>query len=165
MAEASLALERVYRDAAPRLVLAAYALTGDLEEAQECMQEAFVKACAHPARILRTDNPVAWMRTITVNVARDRMRRKRRFGVLHRLLGRPDDIPAATPDRVAILTAIKQLPVEQRETVALYYLADLDVREIGEIVGASVNTVKSRLLRGRQALAAALGETIPGGAK
>jgi RNA polymerase sigma-70 factor (ECF subfamily) len=105
------------------------------------------------------------MRTITVNVARDRLRRKRRFRVLHRLLGRPNDVPAATPDRVAILAAIKRLPVEQRETVALYYLADLDVREIAEIVGASVNTVKSRLLRGRQALAATLGETIPGGAK
>jgi RNA polymerase sigma-70 factor (ECF subfamily) len=158
------ALERLYREAAQRFVLAAYALTGDLGEAQECVQEAFVRACAHPARILRTDNPVAWMRTVTVNVARDRMRRKRRFAILHRRLSRPVDVPAASPDRVAILAAIKRLPAEQRETVALYYLADLDVREIAEVVHAPVNTVKSRLLRARQALAAQLGdqEPIPG---
>ncbi|GAA1672785.1 sigma-70 family RNA polymerase sigma factor [Fodinicola feengrottensis] len=152
-------LEQLYRAAAPRLVVAAYAFTGDLGEAQECMQEAFVRAYAHPGRILQTENPVGWMRIVTVNIARDRMRRKRRFAVLHRLLATtPDPVPAATPDRVAILTAIRVLPAGQRETVALHYLLDLAVDEIAELTSVSVNTAKSRLRRGRAALSVLLSE-------
>jgi RNA polymerase sigma-70 factor (ECF subfamily) len=57
------------------------------------------------------------------------------------------------------VTAIGQLPRQQRETIALHYLLDLPITEIARTLGVSEGTVKSRLSRGRTALASALSET------
>jgi RNA polymerase sigma-70 factor (sigma-E family) len=142
-----------------RLVLQLYPLTGDLGEAQEVVQEAFVKLLASPGRISVLDNPEAWLRTVAVKLARSRRRRGR---VLERLLGRvgagATDVPGASPDHVALMAALRTLPAGQRETIALHYLADLPVTEVAELLQISVGTVKSRLSRGRTALARLLGE-------
>jgi RNA polymerase sigma factor (sigma-70 family) len=50
------------------------------------------------------------------------------------------------------------LPEGQREVVALHYLADLEVAEVARTLGIAEGTVKSRLSRGRDALALALAE-------
>jgi RNA polymerase sigma-70 factor (ECF subfamily) len=146
-------VERLYRDAGQQLLLAAYALTGDHAEAQDAVQEAFVRAFAHPARVAKADNPVGWMRTVTLNVARDRHRRRRRLTSLMRLIPHHDPVPDVSPDRVAILEAVKKLPDGQREAIALHYLADLSVEETAEVLRISLSAAKSRLARGRRMLA------------
>lgn len=146
-------LEELYRDARQQLVLAAYALTGDVGEAQEAVQEAFVRALARPGKVLRADNPVAWMRTVTLNIVRGKHRRQRRFGVLVRKIPVPGPVPGLSPDRVALISAIWRLPVSQREAIALYYFADLPVEDVATVLGAPASTVKTWLRRGRLALA------------
>jgi RNA polymerase sigma factor (sigma-70 family) len=142
-----------------RLVLQLYPVTGDLGEAQEVVQEAFVKLLASPTLISALGNPEAWLRTVAVNLARSRRRRGR---VLQRLLGTvgagPTDVPGASPDHVALMAALRALPAGQREAIALHYLADLPVTDVAELLQISVGTVKSRLSRGRTALARLLGE-------
>jgi DNA-directed RNA polymerase specialized sigma24 family protein len=61
-------------------------------------------------------------------------------------------------DRLQLVVALRRLPAAQREAIALHYLADLPVHEVAATVGASVGTVKSRLSRGRTALAVLLRE-------
>lgn len=150
-------LDQLYRESADELLIAAYALTGDASEAQEAVQEAFVRACANPAKVAKLDNPEAWLRTVALNVARDRHRRRRRLGALLRRF-RPADVPAASADRVDLLDAIRKLPPGQRESIALHYLSDMAVDEIASTLKTPVNTVKSWLSRGRKALAGMLGE-------
>jgi RNA polymerase sigma-70 factor (ECF subfamily) len=149
----------LYRASYQRLVLQLYPVTGDLGEAQEVVQEAFVKLLASPRRISALGNPEAWLRTVAVNQARSRRRRGR---VLQRLLRRvgaaPSEVPGATPDHVALMAALRALPTGQREAIALHYLADLPVTEVAELQQVSAGTVKSRLSRGRTALARLLGE-------
>lgn len=88
-------VERVYRESAGDLVIAAYALTGDLTEAEDVVQEAFVRAFARPAKLVRADNPGAWMRVGTLNLARSRFRRRQRFDqLLRRLPARETGCPA-----------------------------------------------------------------------
>lgn len=153
------AVRELYAGSYRRLVMQLYPLTGDVGEAQEVVQEAFVKLLADPRRVVGLENPEAWLRTVAVNLARSRLRRGQ---LLRRLLRRiePDStpVPDTGPDHVALMTALRRLPVGQREAIALHYLADLPVLEVARILQVSEGTVKSRLARGRAALADLLGE-------
>jgi RNA polymerase sigma-70 factor (sigma-E family) len=154
------AIHDLYAGSYRRLVLQLYPLTGDLSEAQDVVQEAFVRLIASPRRAATLDNPEAWLRTVAINLARSRWRRKK---VLQRLLGKfeaePAEVPGATPDHVALIAALRTLPAGQREAIALHHLADLPVTEVAQILQVSEGTVKSRLSRGRTALAGLLGES------
>jgi DNA-directed RNA polymerase specialized sigma24 family protein len=65
---------------AASLVSQVYALTGDFAEAQDVVQEAFARELGRPGRLVRTDNPEAWLRTVAVNLARSRHRRRAQSG-------------------------------------------------------------------------------------
>ena len=54
------------------------------------------------------------------------------------------------------MAALRRLPLAQREAIALHYLADLPVAEVASSLGVPVGTVKTRLSRGRAALAVLL---------
>jgi RNA polymerase sigma-70 factor (ECF subfamily) len=152
-------LAEIFRATHDRILVSAFALTGDMAEAQDVVQEAFVRAVVHKAKVLAADSPEAWLRRVTRNVAISRWRRVRhRAQLLNRSGLRPPAIPEPSPDRVAMLDAIKTLPRGQREAIALHYLADLSVEQIAQTLAVSTGTVKSRLSRGRTALAAVLGD-------
>jgi DNA-directed RNA polymerase specialized sigma24 family protein len=85
----------VYAVSAGRLVAQLYALTGDFGEAQDVVHEAFAKALVRHGGLTRVDNPEAWLRTVAVNLARSRHRRRVVFERLVRT-GRVDRPQAAT---------------------------------------------------------------------
>jgi len=147
----------VYVGSYQRLVIQLYAITGDLADAQDVVQEAFVQVLASPHRFRQVDNPEAWLRTVAVNLARTRYRRRR---ILDRLLRRVSEptpmVPGTSPEHIALMTAVRNLPMGQRLAVALHYLADQPVDQVARTLGVSVGTVKSRLARGRAALAVLL---------
>ena len=70
---------------------------------------------------------------------------------------RPEpDLPGADDrggDRDAVVRALRQINPQQRQAVVLHYLCDLSVDQIATETGVPVSTVKTRLFRGRQALA------------
>jgi RNA polymerase sigma-70 factor (ECF subfamily) len=152
-------VERLYRESSRQLLVAAYALTGDLAEAEDAVQEAFVRAFARPGQVARADNPVAWMRIVTLNIARSRFRRRQRLNVLLRRVPPPPvDVPAAEPDRIVLTDVVRLLPRQQREVITLFYLADLSLEDVALTLKVSVNVVKSRLHRGRGTLGKLLRE-------
>ncbi|GAA1709785.1 hypothetical protein GCM10009765_68800 [Fodinicola feengrottensis] len=135
-----------------------FALTGDTAEAEDVVQEAFVRAVANSRKVLEADSPEAWLRTVARNVALNRWRRKVRLRQLMRQNEpRPPVVPEMSPDRLVVYDAIRQLQPRYREVIALHYLADLSVEQIAQTIGASTGTVKSRLHRGRTALGQLLG--------
>ena len=147
----------MYAASAGRLVAQLYGMTGDFAEAQDVVQEAFVRALARPNRLLQVDNPEAWLRTVAMNLARSRHRRRVLFDRLVRA-GRvtqadQQHTPGMSADHVALVAALQQLPVELRRTVVLHHIADLPVAEVARAMGCSVEAVKTRLVRGRRALA------------
>ena len=139
-----------------RLVVQMYGVTGDAAEAEDLVQEAFVRAAAAGRRFLTVDNPEAWLRAVAINVQRSRWRKLRNFSrIRERLAGPPTDLPALE-ERMDVIEALRGLPEGQREVVALYYLADLPVDEIAATLRVPEGTVKSRLSRARDALAVTL---------
>jgi RNA polymerase sigma factor (sigma-70 family) len=148
-------LQEIYAASAGKLVAQMYGVTGDFAEAQDAVQEAFARALARPARFRHVDNPEAWLRTVALNVARSRRRRRAVFERLLRggRLPAPPHAPPLSPDHVALVAALQQLPRATRETVVLHHIADLPVAEVAAVLGCSPETVKTRLVRGRRALA------------
>lgn len=154
------ALDDVFHASYRRLVVQLYGVVGDLGEAEDLVQEAFVKAAAQGRRFARLHNPEAWLRTVALNLHRNRWRKLRNFGrVQSRLVATPD--PPSLEEHVTVIEALRELPEPQREVVALHHLADLPVSEIADLLGVPEGTVKSRLSRAREALAGLLDEEGP----
>jgi RNA polymerase sigma-70 factor (ECF subfamily) len=150
------ALEDVFKASYRRLVVQLYGVVGDLVEAEDLVQEAFVRAAASGRRFLAVDNPEAWLRRTAINLHRNRWRKLRNFSRIRHRLENPTD-PPELEEHVVVIEALRSLPEPQRQAMALYYLADLPVEDIAATLGCAVGTVKSRLGRGRDAMALALG--------
>jgi len=151
-------LAEVFTMSYRRLAMQLYGVVGNLAEAEDLVQEAFVRAAAAGTRFQRVDNPEAWLRRTAINLHRKRWRKMRNFGRIRpRLEIPPADLPGLD-EHLAVIEALRRLPEAQREAVALHHLADLPVMEIADLLGVPEGTVKSRLMRGREALAALLSE-------
>ena len=148
-------IEELYGVSYRRLLGQLIGVTGSVAEAEDVVQEAFVRALDHPARVLGADNPEAWLRTVAVNLARSRWRRAQRLvGLAPRLVEQPSE---GDPDSsLVLLQALRKLPAGQREVIALHHLADLTVDQVAATLGLPSGTVKARLSRGRAALSTLL---------
>ncbi len=153
--------DEFYAATAPATVRALHAMTGDLAEAQDVVQEAYARAWQRWSALARYDAPEAWVRTVAWRLAVSRARRARvGLGKLRRL-GPAPDAPALDPDRVALVRALRAVPEAQRRAVVLHHVLGLSVAEVAAEVGAPEGTVKARLSRGRAALAVLLSDEEP----
>lgn len=150
-------LQDLYEASYRRLVGQVASLTRDVPEAEDVVQDAFSRAVGRWDKISRYDDPERWVRTVAMNLARSRWRRARRgTQLLRKAAVTESPAPSPSPDRIALVTALRALPAAQREAIALHHLADLPVDEVARQLGVPSGTVKARLSRGRAALAAAL---------
>lgn len=136
-----------------KLVGQVYAMCGNLTEAQDCVQEAFIRAWDHRRKLDPEQNPEAWVRTTAYRLAVSRWRKARRAFRQPDRAVEPERTFEPSPDRVAIEKALDQLPADQRRAIVLYHLCDLSVAQVAQEVGSPTGTVKARLSRGREALA------------
>jgi RNA polymerase sigma-70 factor (ECF subfamily) len=142
-----------------RLVGQVYAMIGDRDEAQECVQEAFVRAWSHRRQLEKAHAPEAWVRTTAYRLAVSRWRRTvRARRDPDRALQHRHHVADLSPDHVAVVNALAQIPEAQRRALVLHHLCDLPVAEVAAETGVPVGTVKARLSRGRAALQSLLGD-------
>ena len=150
-----------YGATAKRLVRYAYALTGNISDAQEIAQETFARAWQRWDSVRGLDSPEAWARRVATNIATSRYRRDRTARAARPYLIAAD-VPEISPDTVALVAALRTLPERHRVVVVLHYLADLPVGQIAAELRCPVGSVKAWLYRGREQLASALSEGIAG---
>jgi len=153
--------DRLYRNTYSRLLRVVYAITGDAAAAEDCVQEAYVRAFAAWGRY-RPDKPAeAWMHQIAVNTAISHRRRAklRTVGEIIRRLGRPGHSadPAETATRSDLIHALSGLPPKVAADFVLRYHHGFTNREIARLDGVSERMVGMRLNRAREQLARALG--------
>ncbi|NHC43952.1 SigE family RNA polymerase sigma factor [Motilibacter aurantiacus] len=160
MSETS-SFDAFYAASARRVLHAMYAMTGDLAEAQDCVQEAYARAWQRWGRVAGYDDPEAWVRTVAWRLAVNRWRRGR--NALAALVRHGPPPPGRPPseDNVAIVAALRQIPEAQRRAIVLHHLCGHSVEDVARETEAPVGTVKARLSRGRAALAALLSEDEP----
>src|SRR5215467_1456824 len=137
------AVRELYTVCYGRLVGVVALAAGSRAEAEECVQEAFVRLLGHWARVSRYEDPEAWLRQVAFRLLANRMR-KARNGVRALLRhGPPVRAPEPNADRVDVAQALDRLPLGQRQVVVLHYLVGLDVAEVARVLGTAPGTVKS----------------------
>jgi RNA polymerase sigma-70 factor (sigma-E family) len=138
------------------LVRLAAFLTSDRDNAEEIVQDAYVKVHGSWRGIREPDKAEAYLRTAVVNLSRSKLRR-RQVVAKHRPEPMRDVASAEseamrTNQRAAVLEALRHLPRRQREAVTLRYFADLTEAQTAAAMGCSVGAVKSHTSRAMTAL-------------
>lgn len=137
------------------------AYLGDATEAQDLVQEAFLRAWQRWDKVGGYEEPVAWVRRVAWNLATSRHRRNQVARKFLQKSSAPEPAPAASPDHVALVAALKKIPAKRRQAMVMHYMADMTISAIAAHTGAREGTVKSWLHRGRKELAALLRDEAP----
>ena len=160
------AFDTLVKRALPQVWRFARRMVGSDDEAEDVVQETFVKAWRYLPRFERGKNFRTWVLSIARNTAIDMLRKKRgitlsRFdddeggNVLIDTLADdellPDELAVRAENAETLERVIVQLPDPAREIILLRYQEGLTFEEIAESIGEPLNTVKSR---GRRALVA-----------
>ncbi len=144
----------------------ALVITGDQEAANDLLQDVFLRLYRFSDRIDGARPLQPWLYRITTNLSYTWVKRDHRWlrpleDVADWLVGSnrysPYDYVEKRDDWDQVQKAVLALPISQRMVVVLYYLNDLPLQEISDILDVPVGTVKSRLHYGRQALKKSLG--------
>ena len=138
-----------------RLYRAALAILGDPYEAEDTVQDAFVRYLEKAPSNL--EQPSAWLMRVLVNGCKSRLRLAwRRVGPL------PETLPAPTPEERDELEELFSLPPEDRAVIHLHYYEGYSTDEIAHMLGCRPGTVRSRLSRAREKLRKLLAEPAGG---
>jgi len=131
-------------------------LTGDDEAAKEIAQEVWLRVLRGIGRLRDGTKLRAWLFGIARRVLMDRLRAQ--YAAPPASDVDPADIAAADTtgtadaDLTAMHDELARLPAIEREVLTLFYLRELALTEIAEVLGVPAGTVKSRLFRARQML-------------
>jgi RNA polymerase sigma-70 factor (sigma-E family) len=142
-----------------RLLRTAYLLTGEQQAAEDLVQTSLERTYVAWQKVSRADNPDAYVRRILINIHARRFRRSRvehvagptAAGVVDG--GKADqplqqDQMTLVDDRLALLSALGQLPARQRAVVVLRYWEDLSESQVAAVMQCSTGTVKSQAAKG-----------------
>jgi len=152
--------DRLYEATYPRIFRTLASMLGDFAAAEDCTQDAFLKAFrAWPT--WKRDAPVeAWLHRIAINTAISYRRRQavRDVGRLIRRLGRPpEDDPADHVVAGDLLRELRRLPPRQAAAIVLRHVHGYTNREIAAALGLPESTIATRLMTARRTLRARLG--------
>lgn len=149
----------------PRLRRFAHALARDTADADDLTQATIERALRSRSQWQPGTSLHGWccriMRNLWIDTARSRNRRAAHEAPElegEKVGSDPRDAMDASVDLKRIMAAMSGLPDEQREVVALILVEGFGYREVAEMLGVPIGTVSSRLVRGRTALLAMVGE-------
>jgi RNA polymerase sigma-70 factor (ECF subfamily) len=147
-----------------RIVSQIYAMTGNLTEAEDSVQEAYARAWQRWSDVRGFGDPESWIRTVAYRLSVSAWRKAVNRRTAHRRAAGPTDLPGLSPDHLALVSALRMISAEQRRAIVLYHLVGLTIAEIAAETGNPEGTVKSHLSRGRKALAPLVSEYAEVGA-
>jgi RNA polymerase sigma-70 factor (ECF subfamily) len=143
-----------YREEYSSVVSLVYGLSGSAWAAEDLAQEAFLRAHNDWARVGQMASPSGWVRRVAMNLAMSRFRRLRsEAAVRMRLVPASSSVEASAADYEAFWDEVRRLPARQAQAVALRYIDELSVAEIGAVLQVAEGTVKALLHQGRTRLA------------
>lgn len=146
---------------APRVLAFCRVRLHSEEEAQDAAQEVFIRAYKSLSTFRRGENFASWLFAIAANNVRTHFRiraqRQKKEAFIQqwytedRMFDPEEDAELAL-QKSALRNAVQSLPEDLRKPVALYYFAELSVRETAHVLGVSEEAVKTRLFRARHQL-------------
>ncbi|MGH2543310.1 MAG: RNA polymerase sigma factor, partial [Ardenticatenaceae bacterium] len=161
------AFEALYARHSQSVFRTIQAVVRDRGAAEDLLQECFVRAYRNLHRVDQSVNSLApWLHRIALNLSYNKVSRRSAFlpglEVMASILASPRFAPDSQVERAemkrAVWDAIEKLEDKYRLVVVLYYLQELSLREIADILDVPTGTIKSRLFYARQQLRSALVE-------
>jgi RNA polymerase sigma-70 factor (ECF subfamily) len=141
-------------------------MTGDRADALEATQETFIAAFRRAGKFRGESAFGTWLYSIGVNACRDLLRKKKRTPIPTEELPEPASTGASIEDlvvtRMDLARALDELSEEYQQAVVMHDVGGIPYEEIALRLGVPVGTVKSRISRGRRALAESM-EQAPEG--
>ena len=126
----------------------ALSITGNREDALDMFQETFIRWIMKRPEFESDEHEKAWLLRVVINLSRNLVK-----SAAHRTSCELLDIyPAETREEEGLIQEVMKLPEKIREVIYLYYYEEYNSREIGEILGENVSTIRTRLSRGRTLL-------------
>jgi RNA polymerase sigma-70 factor, ECF subfamily len=145
--------EDLFRGHYLRLVSALAVWSGDREAAADAVQDAFVELVRRWDYVSAYDDPVAWVRRVSINRLRSHHRLLvSRAAALVRLAPKGESDSPAEASNSGLTEALRRLPPRQRLAMSLFYVADLSIAEVAHAMHVSEGSVNQHLHRGREAL-------------
>src|SRR6478736_6248685 len=144
----------------PSLRAFAISLSGNIDRADDLVQETLLRALAHIDSFEPGTNMPAWLFTILRNLFRSEYRKRRRE--VEDAEGRYADTLKSNPEQTGRVefqefrTALEKLPADQREALILVGASGFAYEDAAAICGCAVGTIKSRVNRARTRLGALL---------
>ena len=128
----------------------AYALTGNVEEAQDIVQEVMIRTWRRWSRVSKMDRPSSWARKVLNNLAVGHWRTRRAHASVSE-----NATPVAAPGigHLDVARALRRLPENQRTALILHDVIGLSVAEVAGEMDAPEGSIRGWLSRGRQSLA------------
>ena len=128
----------------------AFLYFGNSYDAEDALQEVFIKLLYTSPAFKNAEHEKAWLIRVAANHCKDVLR----FRLRHPQI--PIDVLAESlvmeQEQQETLTELFELPVKQRTVIYLYYVEGYQMKEIADILGISVQSVKKRMQRGREQL-------------
>ena len=158
-AEASLRFDAFFQEEHERLFKALYFVTGDRRDAEELMQEAFLKLWERWDQIEQIQDPTGYLFRVALNGFR---MRRRRAAVALRLQPRARDVADGFHDseiRIDVRRLLMTLAPRQRAALVLIDLLGYPSEQAAEILHVRPSTVRALATQGRRVLRATEGAT------
>ena len=164
------AIAALYEKTSRKAYYLSLQLVKDQDQAQDILQDAFLKVFTNLNMLQQPENFQGWLDTIVINKSKDYLKKKKPV-LFSQMTGseEPDSEPDFEDDRGyfspekqvdyqetkrLVQEMIDRLPEEQRMAVVLYYLENLSVGQIARLMECSEGTIKSRLNYGRKSIKA-----------
>ena len=147
-------MEEFIRKHESRLYRTAVAIMGNRADAEDIVQDAFIKVLEKRPDFESPEHEIAWLIRVTVNLCRSRLRSKWWKTTVPLL----DSYPARSESEQQLMETILSLPAKYRIVLHLFYYEGYSTREIAELADQKESTVRSLLTRARQKLGALLKE-------
>ncbi len=175
------AIAQLYEQTSCRAYYLAKQLVKDEDQAQDIVQDAYVKVFTNLLLLEQVENFQGWLNTIVVNRGKDYLKKKKPM-LFSQMVSEEDEGSELdfedeggyfSPDQKVdyaetkrlIQGMIDRLPQEQRMAIVLFYLEEMPVKQIARVMECSEGTVKSRLNYGRKAIKAQVLELEKKGTK
>jgi RNA polymerase sigma-70 factor, ECF subfamily len=150
----------------------AYSVTRNAAEAEDVVQETFLRVLRHQEKLSEVRDPRVWLVRITWNLVLDRKRRTKTRPEMQDIDDLARNLPAgelsadealiASQRHARILRLIDELPAKERQVLLLSAIEELSTVEIAMVLSTTESTVRSRIFRARRALAAMLEQETGG---
>lgn len=122
--------------------------TGIREDAEDMVQETFLRWLSARPEFESEEHEKAWLLRVVINLCNNLVKKRGRRGETELL----DIYPAKTEEEQGLIELVMKLPPKHRDAVYLYYYEGYSTKEIARIMDTKEATVRSWMLRGREQL-------------